>query len=90
MKNKKARKIKIRIIAEGRKIWIPSIPFWLIRMGWRTARPFIRKAGMEPSVAAIAGLDISEILKELSGYGRFILADIDVADDKTKVFIEIL
>jgi hypothetical protein len=87
MSAKRARKIKIRIVANGKKIWMPGIPFWLIRSSWRIAKIFIGRS--DPDNRIIRELNIKDILHELSLCGRSILADIDVKNDNTKVFIEL-
>ncbi len=87
MSASKTRKIRIKIVTEGKRIWIPGMPFWFIRFAWRIVRPFIKKSGDTHDF--LMDLNISEIFKEISNYGPFILADIDVQEDNTKVFIEI-
>lgn len=86
MVGKRTRKIKIRIVANGKRIWIPGMPFWFIKFAWRIFKLFVKES--DELHDFVKKLDISEIIKEISNHGPFILADIDVQKDNTKVFIE--
>ena len=86
MDSARTRKIKSRIVVNGKRIWIPGIPFWFLKFALRIVNLFLKKSG--ESYTYIKKLDIPEIFREISNYGPLVLADIEVQKDNTKVFIE--
>jgi len=92
MSTKKARRMKIRITTEGKRIWIPPIYFWFLRFLWAVGGKFIIRAAMKEGENSefVKELDIPAVLDELARCGPFVLVDVEVVEDKTKVFIEIL
>jgi hypothetical protein len=91
MSTQKARKMKIRIVAEGKRIWIPPIYFWFLRFLWAAGGRFILRAALKEgkNSAVLKELDVPAVLNELARCGPFVLVDVEVVEDKTKVFIEI-
>jgi hypothetical protein len=91
MITKKARKLKIKILAEGKRIWLPSLPIWLIKAAMRIilAVVKVKEAGSDKKTAVISVKDARMIIDELASYGRFVLVDVDIKDDKTRIFIEL-
>lgn len=91
MVTQKARWLKVRIVAEGKRIWIPSLPLWLIRAGIRIALAVVNRSGEghEKRTVVISVKEARMILNELASYGKFVLADIEAKDDNTRIYIEL-
>lgn len=95
---KKATKLKILIVAEDKKISIPSIPFWfinlLINLGFgilSIALKYIQDIDEDTKkiIKSIDKKDIKEIIKELKKCGPTDLVKVEEGDG-TKVKISIL
>lgn len=95
---KKATKLKITIIDDGKKINLPGIPFWLIEflidLGFgigSIAMRFIKEIDEDAKkiLDSIDKKDIKQLIKELKKHGPFDLVNIREGD-KTYVHISIL
>lgn len=91
MLTKKAHWLKIRIVAEGKRIWIPSLPLWVIKAGTGIALGALKKKekDQEGKAAVVSAREMRMIINELASYGKFVLVDVEVKADNTRVFIEL-
>ena len=95
---KKATKLKITIVDDGKRINLPGIPFWLIEflidLGFgisSIAMKFVKEIDEDAKriLDSIDRKDIKLLIKELKKYGPFDLVNIREGD-KTYVHISIL
>ena len=91
MITKKAHWLKIRIVAEGKRIWIPSLPLWVIKAGTGIALTVLKKKERDQGdkTSVISAGEMRMIINELASYGKFVLVDVEVKADNTRVFIEL-